>query len=346
MKTHTTFRLSALLFAALISFHAGATQIQVSEEMAFPGQVVTVTVTIDELPDRTTSIQGSLVWNEDLITLMDANVGALSDMNFNTDDSDRLGFLWYDANGRELAGVNELIRLTFMATEDIDSTDERAMISFGDEPTNLEVAGANFEPVPLEAIDGFIDILDGLPVELAAFDATATNNAIALAWATESEVDFEGFEVQRSVDGSTFSTIAWLDARGSETQGASYGYTDNDATSNKTYYYRLQMWDFDGTFEYSNVVSARIGGRDFVINVYPNPTYQEAVLEFERFAEIDAYVLITVNDNMGRPVQQLNYMAQTGKNIINLNVNHLSAGMYTVRLEQGEYFAMRKLIVR
>ncbi len=342
MKTLTS-KLSALLFAALIGFNADAARIEVSEELASPGNEVTVTVTIGDLPDRTTSIQGTLNWDEDLIALMGADAGVLSDISFNDEDNNRLGFSWFNAAGTQLTGSNELISLTFMVADDAEG---RAEITFGNDPISLEVADAGFAPVTLEAVDGYIDVVDDLPVELAVFDATATNDAIALSWATESEINFEGFEVQRSVDGNNFSTIAWLDARGSEAQGAGYAYTDNDATSGKTYYYRLQMWDFDGTFEYSNVATARIEGRGPVIEVFPNPTHHHAVLAFESFTEMDAIVLITVSDNTGRPVQQLNYTAQAGKNIIHLNVSHLSAGMYTIRLEQGEYFATRKLIIQ
>jgi len=345
MKTLTS-KLCALLFAALIGFHADAAKIEVSQELAFPGNEVTITVTIDDLPERTTSVQGSLTWDEDLITLMDATAGVLSDMTFNDENVDRLGFSWFNAAGMQIAGENELISLRFKVTEEIETEAERAMIRFDNNPTATEVAGPSFAPVSLETVDGYIDIVGNLPVELAAFDATATNDAIALTWATESETNFEGFEVQRSVDGNNFSTISWFDARGSETQGASYGYTDSDVTSGKTYYYRLQMWDFDGTFEYSNVLSARIEGRGPVIEVFPNPTQHEAVLAFESFTEINTSVLITVHDNMGRIVQQLSYTTQTGKNIIPLNVNHFSAGMYTIRLEQGEYFATRKLIIQ
>jgi len=342
MKTLTS-KLSALLFAVLISFNADAAIIELSNGLAAPSSMVTLTVTVDELPERTTSIQGSLAWDEDMITLMDASAGVLSDMSFNTDNDDQLGFSWFSAGGVQLAGANTLISITFQLAEDAEG---RIMIGFGDNPTNLEIADITFASVGLEVTDGYIDVLEDLPVELATFEATPTNNTIQLAWNTQSEINFEGFEVQRSIDASNFSTISWLNARGSEAQGASYGYTDNDATPGKTYYYRLQMWDFDGAFEYSNVVSARTEGRGRVIDVFPNPTHHEVVVAFESFTEIDTPVLITINDNMGRLVQQLNYTAQTGKNIIHLNVNDLPVGMYMIRLEQGAYFATRKLIIR
>lgn len=338
-----TSKLSALLFAVLISLNADAANIELSNGLAAPGSMVTLTVTVDELPDRTTSIQGSLDWDEDMITLMDASAGVLSDMSFNTDNDDQLGFSWFSAGGVQLAGANALVSVTFQIAEDAEG---RIMIAFGDNPTNLEIADAAFAPVAVEVTDGYIDVLEDLPVELAAFEATPANNSIQLAWNTQSEINFEGFEVQRSIDGSNFSTISWVNARGSEAQGASYGYTDNDAIPGKTYYYRLQMWDFDGVFEYSNVVSARIEGRGPVIDVFPNPTHHQAVLAFESFTEIAAPVLITINDNMGRLIQQLNYTAQTGKNIIHLNVSHFPMGMYMIRLEQGEYFATRKLIIQ
>lgn len=343
MKTLNT-KLSLLLFFALIGLSADAARIEVSEELAIPNTMVTVTVMVSELPEITTSVQGSLVWDEDLITLMEVTTASLSPMAFNTDEDDRLGFIWFDAEGTQLPGTNELMRLTFQIVEGTEG--ERATIGFDSSPTPIEVADRFFASQDVETVDGFVQITDALPVELAAFEANATNDAIQVGWATESEINFEGFEIQRSIDGSNFSTITWIDARGSEAQGANYAYTDSEATQGKTYYYRLQMWDFDGSFDYSNVVSARIGSRGPAISVYPNPTQHEAMLAFESFTEVTTPVLITIHDNIGRTVQEIDYEAQTGKNIIELNVNRLSVGVYTIRLQQGEYFATRKLIVQ
>jgi len=343
MKAHIT-QLAFLLLFTLIGVRTDAAKIEVSQELAAPNTMVTVSLTISELPEITTSIQGSLTWDESLITLMNVTAEALPQMTFNTEEDAQLGFVWFDGGGTQLPGTNDLISLTFQVAG--DATGQRAVISFSNNPTPIEVAGEFFEEQVVETINGYIDIADALPVELVNFKASTTNDDIQLAWATESEINFEGFEIQRSIDGANFSTISWLNARGNEAQGANYAYTDSETTASKTYYYRLQMRDFDGSFDYSNVVSARIGNRGPVISVYPNPTYQETVLAFDNFTEIATPVLITIYDNMGRSVQQLDYEAQTGKNTISLNVNHLSTGMYTIRLEQGEYFATRKLVIQ
>jgi hypothetical protein len=109
-----------------------------------------------------------------------------------------------------------------------------------------------------------------LPVELTAFQATAAGSAVALTWATASEKDNQGFEVQRSADGEGFAKLAWVAGAGTSQAPRSYSFRDA-APLRGVSYYRLKQLDADGKATYSPVATVRMAA-PMALTVYPNPT--------------------------------------------------------------------------
>ena len=126
----------------------------------------------------------------------------------------------------------------------------------------------------------FNEVTPPLPVELISFKADWFNTHIKLEWITASEINNRGFELQRAVLSDNFETIAWIEGSGNSSVVQRYGSDDYKIEQNKTYYYRLKQIDFDGAFEYSNIISVKIGSNDFVINIYPNPHSEFATISY------------------------------------------------------------------
>lgn len=98
-----------------------------------------------------------------------------------------------------------------------------------------------------------------LPVTLLNFTAQAVaNNYIYLQWATASEIDNTGFEIQRSTDGKNFETIGWLDGNMNSNRYQTYGFNDKNVVPNTTYYYQLKQVDLNNKFQYSGIRSASL----------------------------------------------------------------------------------------
>lgn len=87
-----------------------------------------------------------------------------------------------------------------------------------------------------------------LPVSLAYFKAAAEPAAVILSWATESELNNQGFYVlrsQRQEEG--FAVISPLiPGAGTSPMGQSYQYIDRSVLPATWYWYRLQQVDFGG----------------------------------------------------------------------------------------------------
>jgi len=96
-------------------------------------------------------------------------------------------------------------------------------------------------------------------INLASFTAAPKAGRIVFAWSTESEIDNAGFNLYRSEsENGNYIKIntSLIPAKGSPTQGASYEFIDTDVKNRKTYYYKLEDIDLNGTSTMHGPVSA------------------------------------------------------------------------------------------
>jgi hypothetical protein len=118
--------------------------------------------------------------------------------------------------------------------------------------------GASSTPQGLGGAKIFRQVYPTL-IELSSFEAIGGLKRIHLIWTTASEVDNAGFNIYRSesADG-TYEKIneSLIAAQGSPTQGAAYEYIDKDVKSKKTYYYKLEDVNVNGTSTLHGPVSA------------------------------------------------------------------------------------------
>lgn len=75
------------------------------------------------------------------------------------------------------------------------------------------------------------------------------SNGVALSWDNGSSNE-EGFKLERSTNGATFSQIKTLSSNITS-------YTDLTVSPNSTYTYRIKAYNFSGSSKWSNVVSVR-----------------------------------------------------------------------------------------
>jgi hypothetical protein len=155
-----------------------------------------------------------------------------------------------------------------------------------------------------------------LPVELTQFGAKVAGQEAILSWATASEKNNQGFDIERSLDGTDFQKIGFVKGNGTTNLPQQYTYTD--ASVQSITYYRLKQVDTDGKFEYSKVVSVESDVRS---TVRVKPTFVNDVLTVEGAASYE------IRDAAGRVVLQ---------SIENqLNVQLLPQGFYVVRGRDG-----------
>ncbi len=194
-----------------------------------------------------------------------------------------------------------------------------------------------------------ICLWDIIPVELVSFTASTIDNQVTLNWATASELNNHGFEVQRSSNGD-FVTVGFVQGFGTTSETQNYTYTDREIPAG-FYSYRLKQIDLDGSFSYSDVVEVDVTGvREYALHQnYPNPFNPSTKIEFS--LAIDSKVNLKVFDVLGQEVVTLiNTDLVAGAHNINFDASNLNSGVYFYRLEaqgvNGATFTLtRKMIL-
>jgi len=173
-----------------------------------------------------------------------------------------------------------------------------------------------------------------LPITLSHFDAKYNPETIAveLDWATVSEINNEFFTVEKSVDGVTFEVVSIVKGAGNSSAFQDYNSLDKNPFYG-TSYYRLKQTDFDGSFEYSNMVPVKVEKEISDITIYPNPVSGNGTLSLS-VAE-KGITTIVIYDIAGRQVYAKNHNTNKGNNTISLETNQFSNGMYFISIANG-----------
>ena len=166
-----------------------------------------------------------------------------------------------------------------------------------------------------------------LPVELLDLDAKSIDRTIEVTWTTASEVNSDHFIVERSQDMVRFDAIGTLAAAGNSLTTRDYVYVD-DAPQEGLNYYRLQQVDADGSSVTSRSVYAVYRKATTEMVVFPNPAGDILYASFE-LPEDDA-VIYRVLDMSGRLVEQDLYHGTKGSMLIDIPLDRLPAGTYTL----------------
>jgi hypothetical protein len=184
-----------------------------------------------------------------------------------------------------------------------------------------------------------------IPVELVSFNSSVVNNIVNLTWATATEVNNSGFEVQRSTDNKTFQTISFVNGKGTSTEVNHYNYTDSELEGG-VYFYRLKQIDFDGTFEITNSIEVNVDEipASFSLNQnYPNPFNPETSISFS--VAQNGLTKLVVYNSIGQQVTTLfNKNAEVGQLYkVNFDASKLSSGIYIYSLQQNNTIITKKM---
>ncbi len=193
-----------------------------------------------------------------------------------------------------------------------------------------------------------------LPVELKSFTARTQNNNVILNWATATEINNSGFEIERSMSlsrGQTQRTNEWRKVgfvKGSGVSSVENNYTFRDTKlDNGKYNYRLKQIDLDGTSDYSKQVEVQVGILRTRLRTHPNP--------FNPITEINYYLPekmeseIILYDVMGRKVAELQSKKQMEEGEYNFKLNsndyNLTSGIYFLTLKTNRETITQKLVL-
>lgn len=160
------------------------------------------------------------------------------------------------------------------------------------------------------------------PVKLGEFSAERQGYTAALHWVTYSEVNNEGFDIQKSTDGINWQTFNFIKGHGNSSEQQSYTATDRQPAKGQNYY-RLIQKDHDGTNSISSTRMVNFSESIYGIRIYPNPAN-----EFITISDLpNQQATIEITDAWGKSIQTL-FTENTGK----IDITQLRSGVYFLKV--------------
>ena len=200
-----------------------------------------------------------------------------------------------------------------------------------------------------------------LPVELTSFTAITKGFAVNLSWATATETNNYGFEIERTttighpeqanapiydpVGKGNWTKIGFVEGNGTTNAPKSYSYTEKNISTGK-YSYRLKLIDRDGKFEYSQQVEVTVSApKIFALEQnYPNPFNPSTTINYQ--LPVAEHVSLKIYDAIGREVATLvNEVKDAGYYSAQFDGARFSSGIYFARLSSSGKTQMRKLLL-
>ena len=192
-----------------------------------------------------------------------------------------------------------------------------------------------------------VNNLGPLPVELTSFIANATSGKVNLSWTTASEINNSGFEIERSFDGSSFFTVGFVKGNGTTTEPRAYSFSDElSINGTETIYYRLKQVDFNGSFNYSDVISVVFDiPTEFALGQnYPNPFNPTTKIKYS--VPQNGLVSIVIYDLTGQEVATLlNEIKEPGNYELDFSAAGLSSGIYFYRMTANNFIQVKKMSI-
>jgi len=172
-----------------------------------------------------------------------------------------------------------------------------------------------------------------LPLKWVSFTAQALGDHIDLQWQTADVVNNDHFEMERSTDGNSFSTIGSLSNKSGQMDisgGGSYSFTDSTPVKGADLY-RIRQVDLDGKYSWSPIVEVTFTPLGKGIYLQANPVR-------------DAITLVNTQQQVVRNLQIVDLsgrvlvsrICNSSNNFVSENVGWLQPGYYFLRVSTVE----------
>jgi hypothetical protein len=186
-----------------------------------------------------------------------------------------------------------------------------------------------------------------LPVVLLSFGAEADQQKVHLKWATASEESNDFYTIERSSDGLHFEEVLTVAGAGNSNEVLTYMATDAKPLPGRTFY-RLKQTDFNGTFEYSEVVSVYIDPTRFQDKgrIYPNPVKRGARLNIAIEGSGSGYMLVEMFNPAGMTVLSEELSIDFYRDNSFEIPENLKAGVYILRITSAEGQFQKRVLVQ
>lgn len=175
-----------------------------------------------------------------------------------------------------------------------------------------------------------------LPYNSFDFDLVKQQKGVEINWVNENEVNLSQYQIQFSIDGNQFETVARIVA----SQKEFYTYLHENNFGAAVSYYRIATVDKEQNLTYSDVKKIESPLKD--IHIYPNPVNSEIVMNLPLFWK-NSKVQVELINTMGEIVLSKNVLKVSTTESVTLN-KKLQSGLYILRITNGHQVYTQSII--
>ena len=180
-----------------------------------------------------------------------------------------------------------------------------------------------------------------LPVNFTNVSVAENKEGVAVKWQVAQESNISNYEVERSVDGSTFENVVSVKATGS----SNYAAEDNNLpTSVVALYYRIKSVGEDGTIIYSATTKLTTNNSQLTtVSIYPNPVQSQLNITVNN--SISKNFTVNLFTVQGKQLTSKGNIA-TENGAMHIDASTLSSGMYIVELTDEKGNVLKEKFVK
>jgi len=192
-----------------------------------------------------------------------------------------------------------------------------------------------------------------LPLYWLSIDAKSiSKKEVVVSWSTSDEINTAWFEVQRSTDNGSFTTVGTVTAANNSNMVNSYALTDQYLfTDGDRYQYRVKQVDIDGRSTYSPVKTVKFNSGQIAATwqVYPNPVKRNEGINLTAIGggvQPDEVIQLELTNVAGQILYQVKEAVSGAGKRLNERLASLPPGMYTIVIKRRNEQQALPLIVQ
>jgi hypothetical protein len=178
-----------------------------------------------------------------------------------------------------------------------------------------------------------------LPLKMVSFNVIKNGDNAILNWSVENETIINShFEIERSINGTLFTSIGKLNVLNNGSTTNTYTFTDRNISlvkNNGLIYYRLRQVDKDGLFVYSQTGKVKLDAAAFSFGILNNPVKASTLNLFVQSIASGKGALNIFNSE-GKLVHQSELNWAEGYNEHSIPLPGLAPGNYVVNLIKAD----------
>ncbi len=186
--------------------------------------------------------------------------------------------------------------------------------------------------------------LSTLPVTFTSITATPKDKNAQIDWTVAEQNGIQKYQVERSVDGLTFTRMAEVAAKANNTT-ASYQWLDVNTVTGSNYY-RVRAIQADNKYFFSKVVVVKMDETKLAIKIFPNPIKSQQInLQFNSL-EKGQYSFLLLNASGQQILKQvLDHRGGSSNQSITFS-KKLPAGTYYLQVINAKVSYSERVLIQ